>query len=211
MELVLDDNTTVADQATATKHPGIFELQVADGVTRNILLLSQDLPASKLNYRPNVVNLVYVKSFRGSYGSTVGGMATDRPANGAGGYFSDDGIPTTSWVKPSGVLPDATAGPRRMKLIPPKQRTDPVGLVAMLVSDGNGDPSAPKDQVEYAHTVAHELGHVLGLRHRIGAGDDEILHPPKQNIMHGSAPGIVSQDLDIIQAKAVRKSPVVPP
>jgi hypothetical protein len=95
----------------------------------------------------------------------------------------------------------------------------------------------PARQREYAGTMAHEFGHILNLGHRVegvpetapGAGDqrdmtaadaaatlnvggiywDGLLHPPHENVMHWRDPSTIAQDFDIIQARAVHRSPLV--
>lgn len=92
-------------------------------------------------------------------------------------------------------------------------------------------------QREYANTMAHEFGHILNLGHRVegvpetapGRGDqrdmtaadapatlnaggiywDGLLHPPHENVMQWWDPASIAQDFDIIQARAVQRSPLV--
>ena len=92
-------------------------------------------------------------------------------------------------------------------------------------------------QREYAGTMTHEFGHILNLGHRVegvpetapGAGDqrdmtaadapatlnaggifwDGLLHPPHENVMQWWDPSTIAQDFDIIQARAVHRSPLV--
>ena len=63
----------------------------------------------------------------------------------------------------------------------------------------------------YGQTLAHEVGHVLGLNHRIATGDpfpDGITTPAQKNLMFPSA-NPPNENFDIIQAKAVRFSEVL--
>ncbi len=96
-----------------------------------------------------------------------------------------------------------------MQLFRAMLRTGHPQLYAMYVTDANGNPADPDDRFTYAGTIAHELGHILGLRHRVGAGHDGLLHPWGENLMHGVNPTTIAQDLDILQAKAVVGSPAV--
>lgn len=61
----------------------------------------------------------------------------------------------------------------------------------------------------FGSTMAHELGHVLNLRHRLEPGDDGVPFPDtKQNLMsYGGAN--LSHDIDILQAKVIHLSPLV--
>jgi hypothetical protein len=221
LELVPDTNTSVTNNAHATDEDGIFQINVSAGVTRNV---SGNYPtASRLNMRANVLNIAYVHSIAAPAGWTIWGRGTDIGGNnaavvGADGVprISDSGIPTTSWYRAAGfgcgIPPDVNpdpANPPRVAVFPRHQRNNPANLFALLITNGNGDPQA--DQLQYGKTVAHELGHVLTLRHRTGAGPDGLDYPPQQNIMCQSQPPMMAQDFDIIQAIAVRGSGLVPP
>jgi hypothetical protein len=73
--------------------------------------------------------------------------------------------------------------------------------------------------------MAHELGHILNLGHRVEQADpttatglsangiffDGLTHPPQENIMFWAGVQAICQDFDIIQARAVRQSPLLPP
>ncbi|MFH1216442.1 MAG: hypothetical protein V1706_08070 [Pseudomonadota bacterium] len=236
LELVPDPDLTRTHGARATDHPGIFRISVTAGRTRNIPDTGFAV-ATRLNYRRGVFNFAYIRSDAG--GNL--GAGTDYPANGAGATITDNGSPSTSWIQPSGVDPDNAAGTVTMNLLAARERNTATypQLAAMYVTDANGDPAAAADQFTYAGTIAHELGHVLGLGHRVegvpetapGAGDqrdmtsadaaaslvaggifwDGLLVPPGENVMHWINPTTQAQDFDIIQARAMHQSPVVPP
>jgi hypothetical protein len=64
-------------------------------------------------------------------------------------------------------------------------------------------------------TIAHGVGHCLGLRHRGLESDgsqpaayDGLPHPPMVNVMYFAAYE-QAMDFDMIQAKAVRRSSLV--
>jgi hypothetical protein len=83
----------------------------------------------------------------------------------------------------------------------------------MVVSDACGDPTVLAAQQVYANTIAHELGHILHLGHRgvaANAINDGVNFPLNENIMHPTNAAAVAQDWDVIQARAVRLSPLVP-
>jgi hypothetical protein len=61
---------------------------------------------------------------------------------------------------------------------------------------------------EFGNTMAHELGHFFGLRHRNGNGNDTVTWPQWENLMDGSAPMPDAEDLDILQCKAMRFSEI---
>jgi len=229
LELVLDTNPQRRNGATATGTPGIFRIRVSPGTTRNVDSDVVDVVASRLNYRPDVMNFAYVHSEKRA---SVGGVATDFPASNvappaAGGRprVSDSGTPSTSWITPTGVKPDAAAGTVEMELITAIQRPGHPRLFAMLVCDTVGDPSVLADQQLYAKTLCHELGHILNLGHRVERADpttatglafngvfwDGLNHPPEQNIMFWAGAQDICQDFDIIQTRAIHQSPLVPP
>ena len=91
----------------------------------------------------------------------------------------------------------------------------PANLNGMSIFDGN-DPTTDAGRLEYAGTIAHELGHMLSLGHRIEdpsiAGkwyDDELTFPPRQNLMHYNASTATAQDFDIAQTKVMRNSALI--
>ncbi|PYS34082.1 MAG: hypothetical protein DMG14_30290, partial [Acidobacteria bacterium] len=61
----------------------------------------------------------------------------------------------------------------------------------------------------YGNTLAHEVGHVLGLGHRGDTTDpvtDGVALPAAENLMHPTNPPPTAQNVDIIQVKAIRFS-----
>ncbi|MEJ7712147.1 MAG: hypothetical protein WKF84_20375 [Pyrinomonadaceae bacterium] len=233
LELVLDINATVKDSATTTAVPGIFRIRVNKGTTFRVDSDVADVRATRLNFRPNVMNFAYIKSERRA---NVGGAATDFPASniapaapGARPTITDSGTPSTSWLSPTGVLPDAAAGAVTMTLISAIQRAAHPQLFAMFVADF-ADPTVIAGQQRYAKAIAHEFGHILNLGHRVestnpanvtaanpsgfaanGIFQDGLTYPPSENIMHFQGVQPSSQDFDIIQTRAAHQSPLVPP
>jgi hypothetical protein len=217
IELVLDTNVSTTDGAVVSATPGIFRARVTRGQTRRIPSTGFTF-AARINFRPNVMNFAYIHSE--SAGNL--GAAEDYPASNAGATITDSGTPSSSWLPPSGIPPDGAAGTSTMTLLAARVRPAPPGhpnrwngLFSMYVSDSNGDPSTLAGQQKYANTMAHEFCHILGLAHRVdGAGspfNDGINYPPNENLMHFNNGPALAQDLDILQARAVRQSPLVPP
>jgi hypothetical protein len=219
IELVLDTDPTVTDGAVATDVQGIFRIPVTNGRTRNIPDTGY-ATATRLNYRPNVMNFAYIVSdVSGNLGA-----ATDYPASTAGRRITDNGTPSTSWIRPSGIPPEGAARQIRMNLLARRQRTGHPQLFAMYVTNANGNPTRLAAQQTFAGTIAHEFGHILNLGHRVegpaatpsglvadGIFSDGLWRPPGQNVMHWVNPTTLAQDFDIIQARGARSSPLMPP
>jgi len=177
LELTLDTNPARTDGATATTHPGIFRIRVPRGRTRRIDGAARDR-AVIMNHRPNVMNFCYVHSDAdGNLGAANDFPNSTAPAAaGARPTITDNGTPSTSWVRPSGVGigADAATGPVNMQLIAGIQRAGHPQLFSMYVTDGNGgtllpagNHATPARQREYANTMSHEFGHILNLGHRV--------------------------------------------
>jgi len=97
------------------------------------------------------------------------------------------------------------------------------------------DHTTAARQLVFANTMAHEFGHILNLGHRVegtnnthptpgidappgtpvaqmsanGIFWDGLNHPPHENVMQWIDPPATAQDFDIVQARAVRQSPLV--
>jgi len=217
LELVRDTNATRTDGATATQDrgrtiDGVFRIRVSPGLTRNVDWSANSgyIQSSAMNHRPNVVNINYIRSareitHRGARHRPIG-ICTDHPANRAGNSITDSGTPSTSWVSPSGVLPDAAAGTVRMNLAPARQRPTPANVVAIWIRDFID----PDDADAWGRVISHEVGHALGLRHRgnAGTGRDGVGHPDEENRMYAFE-DTFGLDFDLIQAMAVIQSPIV--
>ncbi len=211
IELVFDTNITVKDGAhRVIGSPGIFRISVGAGQTRNIAQAGHPR-APQMNFRDFVANFAYVHS---DVGGNLG-RATDRQGSKAGATITDSGTPSTSWHIPTGIDPDRAAGALVMNLRPQMQALKPDGtarfpnLFAMYLTNANGNPVANQDV--YANTLAHEFCHILNLAHRPQAGGDGLKFPLNENLMHPTNPPALAQDLDLIQARAVHQSRLVPP
>ncbi len=202
LELVLDRSPLCSKDAEHTETDGIFTVRAERGKTVNVLL-DQAKPATLLNHRPDVLNIAYIKSF---IGNAYAGLATDCPGNEAGSSIRDAGTPSSSWHKPSGIRPDKPAKKLTMKLLGDKPRSGYPDLFGFLISDGIGPPS---DTTAYGWTIAHELGHVFDLCHRVdGGGSDGLKHPKLRNLMKGTI-GSLALHIDLLQARAIDFSVVV--
>ncbi|MFH1747782.1 MAG: hypothetical protein ABIG44_12160 [Planctomycetota bacterium] len=241
VELVLDDNPTKTLATVRVKKPGnvvvpgMFELQVAAGLTRNVggtppdADLCPERQAAALNCRPNVLNINVIRSFDG--GGTRG-LCVFGPAHPGGVTFQDIGKPSTSWKRHSGVdyVPPPNRplppGPKRINLLSADdiftrietltQTANPAYSVTpasapnfaiLLASTSN--PGTDAGRLEYAQVLTHEIGHLFNLKHReknpASATDGDGLDWPRENVMYW-ADDERSLNLDIIQAKCARAS-----
>ncbi len=233
MLMVPDEAKGRWNGAVATGHPGIFRIwlskakkDLTKGVNANI-----EIKALAMNFNPGVMHLAYLKSVVGD----PAGVATERPQLD-GKKEKVDGTPSASWRQPSGVKPDKAAEAVEMLTMPSsnargtsdfdkkiakrrawKKPEDAwKGLFGVILNDyvdpGNED---------WPQLIAHEVGHVLGLRHRgngatdkskLPGSDDEVNdptgtgYPLEENVMCYGFDR--SQDFDLVQSKVIRRHPV---
>jgi hypothetical protein len=145
--------------------------------------------------------------------------------------FSDNGTPSSSWIAPNG-LPHGSipSPPPKRDLAGGKCTGSPAKTVKILLLDP--DPSTAWESTvgpaerktallwglivdgrshsvqSFGNSLAHEIGHMFGLRHRIGNGNDTQSWPRRENLMHGSEPPPRAEHLDLVQCLAVRSSEV---
>jgi hypothetical protein len=249
IELVRDTNRSVRNNARRVRDAdgniidGIFRIRVPRTWTSGIGDAGGNR-AVRLNYRrtragrQRVLNFAYIQSDSGG-NRGVGWFFPDskRPRVAAAGNrptIVDNGSPSSSWIRPgtppgsdagSGVDPDTAAGNVTMRLINGIPDAHNPRLAGMYVTDASGDAQNPNDDIEFAGTIAHELGHMLNLGHRVEGADateptgwndngifyDYLAYPPTENVMHWSANSNVAQDFDILQALGVWESPLANP
>ncbi len=185
-----------------TTFRGVFTAQVPASLTINVGGNEGDVGG--FNAINLVANFVYVISTADA--STLG-EACLRESQGRATQ-TDSGTPTTSWARPSGMPPDGPASDKSMRLRENGVYNGALGvknLYAMYLRNHTS-------RFEYVNTMAHELGHILNLGHRGGTATnppavDDLLHwPREENIMHADNPATTAQDIDVIQAKAARRS-----
>lgn len=226
IEMVMDTDETAHNNAVKLED-GIFEVTHAENYTFNI-----DDNNSKvgplLNARSGVFNMAYIHSLSGEANAGVLGEATDRRLSPEEGTADDSTSPSTSWVQPSGVFPDADASKVTMKTMGRSDARN--NSQKTLCGDGTNETlntisacymtENVKTRLARGNiTLPHELGHVLGLHHRGNGGGQDVTsyddvnhtsgprkgrgHPWNENFMcYGS--DAIRQDVDLLQTQVMR-------
>jgi hypothetical protein len=140
-----------------------------------------------LNFNPGVVNVAFVRSTTGTNAAAV-------DLQGVSGKTEElDGFPSTSWVLPSGVVPDAAAKKVKMKSFPHQNRSNSSDA-AYTKERQKVQPSFKASDLKQrlygviypsdwtvgtpvhrsGQNMAHELGHILGLFHRGSGGENNF-------------------------------------
>ncbi|MHB1011543.1 MAG: peptidoglycan-binding domain-containing protein [Desulfobacteria bacterium] len=224
LKMVPDPDTTTYNGAVK-KDDGIFEITASQNYTFNVPD-APDIVAPLLNQRGGVFNVAYIHTVAGY--PTLNGEATDRRLSAAEGTETLGGSPSTSWVQPTGVYPDADGVDITMKTFGPSDPRD------AAQKDLAGDKQIDKicgcimtqqgATLPGSITLVHELGHVLCLHHR-GCGGNEVTHsydgvdhlagplkdhghPWVENVMT-YGPNTSRQDFDLVQTRVLRRHALV--
>ena len=109
-------------------------------------------------------------------------------------------------------MPNVREQTRTMKVLsdadPAENRPDNWSVMLFNHTGVNHDPGGPAGRIYWAKVLVHEVGHVMGLRHRertdVGDGIEE---PRTQNIMYTTTPDGAT-DLDLLQVLGIGHSGV---
>lgn len=185
IEFVPDPDTTAWDKAVASTHTGIFTVPAEkDNWTVNVNNNVSPI-ATRLNFNPGVINVAFVRSTTGTNAAAV-------DLQGVSGKKEElDGFPSTSWVLPSGVPPDAAAKKIKMDTFPHQNRSNSSDAAyvkarkkvqASFSTDDikkrlygviyPSDWTASSSVHASGQNMAHELGHILCLFHRGSGGEN---------------------------------------
>jgi hypothetical protein len=217
--------------------PGHFDVEVTD-VALTFNNNAGQKSAIRINARNEVISFAYI-SQDPTYGGGTVTLATALlcPANHApktrarqpeawsvAAYALDDlGTPSTSLTPKTGVPPDVPADKRSMNVLgadvnwqaasPASRDVDLLWGIVVPTRNIDGAVSAPKTDDKrrqtYGATLAHEVGHVLGLGHRGIPSNpvaDGLTVPGQKNLMYPYFSMPDWENLDLIQTKAVRFS-----
>lgn len=194
---------------------------------------TNSLAGIRINCRNEVMSFAYIHSQ-----SSAGALATallcpvnhapkaraDPPRAYTKSTYTlkDKGTPSSSLIPKSGLPGDTPTGTVKLIVLfpdvgwegsTPATRDDDLlwGVIVPTSSiDGSAGPHTK--ELAFGNTMAHEIGHVLGLGHRGLKTDpvtDGLALPSKENLMHPSEAPPTAQDIDIIQVKAIRFSEVL--
>jgi hypothetical protein len=197
--------------------------------------------AVRINARNEIITIAYMQSLADTNALA---QAEFTPTNHApGGVLRERGVPSSSLTSKTGIPGDTPAVVLNMKIL------QAVSIGAQPPTPANGArninliwgiavPTTAIDSffarmrnvfgvptnldMVYGSTLAHEVGHVLGLRHRIPPNvksspsakgfdpfPDGLGTPQRKNLMFPTANLLSAENLDIAQAKAIRFSEVL--
>ena len=136
----------------------------------------------------------------------------------------DKGVPSSSLTVKTGIPGSTPVDEVKMVVLFPDvnwinasatRHVDLLWGVIVPTTSIDGSSSATGGDatiLAYANTLAHEVGHVLGLGHRgdlANGVSDGLTTPARKNLMHPTEPPPQAENIDIIQVKAMRFSEVV--
>ena len=217
--------------------PGHFDVEVTDE-TLTFNNNPDQYSAIRINARNEVISFAYIDQDP-TFGGGVVTLATALlcPANhapktrarqpeawSAAAFTLDDlGSPSSSLTPKTGIPPNTPADKRSMNVLGPdvgwkassSATRDSDLLWGIVVPTRNVDSAVPAPKTDdkrrqtYGATLAHEVGHILGLGHRgIPANQvaDGLTVPGQKNLMYPYFSMPDWENLDLIQTKAVRFS-----
>ncbi|MFI5380358.1 MAG: OmpA family protein [Tepidisphaerales bacterium] len=215
---------------------GHFDVEVNDTALTFGASSSDSKSAIRINARNEVVTFAYIHS-QGD--STALATALLCPQNHApkprvdppraytkpSYTLPDKGVPSSSLTPKTGIPGDTPVGEVKMIVLFPDvawQGNSPAtrdinllwGIIVPTTSiDGSSSATGGDATIlAYANTLAHEVGHVLGLGHRGDLANgvtDGLNTPGRKNLMHPTEPPPQAENIDLIQVKAIRFSEVM--
>ena len=210
VELVPDTSSPRRPDIRSTDAPGIYVMNVPPADTIDVNSATA-LRVARIDARQLVLNIVVVRSRHPSVDWQ--GLAGCWPESTASGHvITDRGTPGTSWIGSTGIPPSTAPHEARLSIF---------GASPPTTGDADGPLACVTVAADLAYyllpgstravVIAHEIGHVMNLRHRAESGDpypDGLPGPPYGNVMNPAAVASCT-DLDIAQARAIWASRLV--
>jgi hypothetical protein len=237
---VIDPHVVSATQAAngGTPIPGHFDV-VVNQISMTFRALDNGNSAAegavRVNARNEIITFAYMESL--ASGTTVLAQAQFVPTNHAPkGKVTDKGVPSSSLIPKTGIPADTPAGTVNLSVIPrlflqlepatPANGARNINLlwgiaVPTTSIDLFASGSTASAAMIYGGTLAHEVGHVLGLRHRVPPGvpavpgakfdpfPDGLRTPREKNLMFPFFNISTAENFDIVQVKAILLSEVL--
>jgi hypothetical protein len=194
--LVADTDTTEYDEAKKVNGmPGYFAATADDDLVRTVTK-SDSEKTIQINDNKNVTQIIYIQSLK----ANAYGVAPSRPGNSFGDKYGST-VDLTFRINNG-----ADSEKHTMKLLGAEFASGP-NTWGTIITNANGDPLSNRQK--FANTIAHEIGHVMGLAHRgdpVGDFTDGLSEPGNKNLMSIYAGLTNPADLDLIQLRASRGS-----
>ncbi len=227
--------------------PGHFNVVVDDPSMTFLALDGNRGPAGaagaiQINARNEIITFGYIEAL--AAGTSRLAQAQFIPTNHAPhGRLTDNGVPSSSLIEKTGIPGSTPVGKVNLSVIPhlfvdsPQPATPhgsarsknllwgicvPTFSIDRFIAKMHFNGSTASAAMIYGETMAHEVGHVLGLKHRVPSGvkaltnskgpdpfPDGLRTPQTKNIMFPNIFVSVTTNFDIVQVKAIRLSEVL--
>ena len=215
VRLKADDSTVKTDNAqTATimgkAEKGYFKIEgLPDAIVGNVDAPTQESQTIRKNSRPRVLQLVYIDS---TDNPDAVGRIVNLPSNRLDGIFRDLSITYSYRLTINELASEHFFQFAPFRFFEPFPGKLDLGTWGIVITNRLSNTA----QLQYGNTIAHEVGHLLNLRHR-GIRDEPANRGPhdfiqgqiEKNMMFGTDRG-VQEDFDLVQCFLIRNSSIFP-